>query len=107
MDYGSLIRAVVSRYRNTLYYTDASAYQNMLFPRPTCLIKFYGLFPYKFEFRIKCEGFHWLKCLISVLPNRFKGKNFEYINSIDSHLCNVVSIAVTRVNSYTRDTGFP
>jgi len=43
MDYNSLIRAVVSWHRNTLYHTDASAYQNMLFPLPPCLIKFYRL----------------------------------------------------------------
>jgi len=57
MDYSSLMTAVISWHRNTLYHTDACAYQTMLFPCPPCLIKFHRLtnggirqFPYTFEF---------------------------------------------------------
>jgi hypothetical protein len=34
-------------------------------------------------------------------------KNFEYFNSIGSHLCNVVSSVVNCANSFTSHAGFP
>jgi len=45
---------------------DASAYHNMLFPLPPCLIKFFEYPrhpPASLHFRISknCEGSHWLK----------------------------------------------
>ena len=35
-----------------------------------------------------------------------KGKNFGYLNSIGSHLCNIFSSVLIHVNSFTRPAGF-
>ena len=87
MDHNSLIKAVISRHRNTLYHTDASAYHNLLFVRPPCLIKFYRLYiplvSYTFEFQTKCEVSYRLK-MVNVAAMS-KSRNFEYFKSIGCH----------------------